>query len=486
MIGEHNQEHGTAKGGMGRRLGALANGLSARLLILTALFVMLAEVLIFLPSIGNYRNVWLQNHVSIAEAASIVFLDGGPSMLTDEARESLLRTSRAISIEVKREGEISIIALGGVPDVVFEIIDLDQAASFSSISSALTMMTASPDQQYRVISTMLSGQGTTQIVQRVEHIQRALWVYARNVLILSLIISIITAGLVYLALYQLIVRPIIRISGNMDAFSKAPENASLVYQPSGRQDEIGVAENRLASFQKELRQTLRQRERLAQLGMAVSKINHDMRNILASAQLFSDRLMTLPDPTVQRFTPKVIRTIDRAVDYTKAVLDYGKAVEAMPQPDTIALHAVAEEVAEMLGLDSADNAIAWRNRVPKDFSLHADPEQIFRVLLNLCRNAVQALMEMGDTQRQAELTVSAEKQGDLLMVRVSDNGPGIPDHVAEHIFDAFQGSTRTDGSGLGMTIAAELIGAHGGTMGIEMTSPAGTVFLITLHDVQAA
>ena len=99
---------------------------------------------------------------------------------------------------------------------------------------------------------------------------------------------------------------------------------------TGRGDEIGVAERELASMQRQLSSLLAQKNRLAQLGMAVSKINHDLRNMLANAQLISDRLVAIPDPTVQRFVPKLIASLDRAIQFCNASLQFGGSQKRPP------------------------------------------------------------------------------------------------------------------------------------------------------------
>jgi signal transduction histidine kinase len=360
-----------------------------------------------------------------------------------------------------------------------QVVDLDNTTVFNSITGAITMLMGNPNDHYRVYGTMRSSTALMELVQELRPIQSAMWVYARNVAILSLLISVFTAAFVYLALYRLIVLPIIKISSNMDAFSKAPENASLVYKPGKRTDEIGLAEKRLATLQGDLQNTLRQKQRLADLGLAVSKINHDLRNILASAQLFSDRLSVLPDPVVQRLAPKLISTIDRATDYTKAVLDYGKALEAPPKRRKLLLNTVANDVADILGFENND-VIDWNNDIPLEFEADADPEQLFRILLNLCRNAQQAMVDADIPNRTKKLRVTAEQINNEVHIRVSDTGPGIPDHVREKIFKAFEGSTKSGGSGLGLAIAVELLLAHGGSVDLEKSDENGTTFHVII------
>ncbi len=457
----------------------IATGLSAKLLWLTILFIMFAEILIFVPSMANFRNVWLKNHLETAEAAVIIFQDADQMPLSNPASEHLMSTTRSVTIAFRKNNMSQLIASHGARQQIGEHIDLDKATAFSSIVSAFRMLFGDPASEYRVYGSMLAVDGQIELVQKLEHIQQAMWVYARNILFLSLLISVVAAVLVYLALYQLIVRPIIRISSNMDAFSKQPENASLIYNPSRRGDEIGIAEQRLASFQEELRHTLRQKQRLANLGLAVSKINHDLRNILASAQLFSDRLTVLPDPTVQRFAPKLIRTIDRAVEYTKSVIDYGRALESPPSRRPLMLKNLVDDVAELLGLDSNDD-IEFRNLVDEDCTIDADPEQLFRVLLNLCRNSQQAMTVASLAEQPKLLEISAELCDLDASIRVRDNGPGIAPHIRDNLFIPYNGSTKSDGSGLGMAIAKELVTAHDGMISVEKTSSAGTTFLITL------
>jgi len=111
--------------------------------------------------------------------------------------------------------------------------------------------------------------------------------YSGDLLVMSLLISGFTAALANLALHYLFVRPMRRITGNMMAFRADPENADRVIIPSMRADEIWHGRARVGRHADELASMLHQKNRLAALGLAVSKINHDLRNLLSSAQLFS-------------------------------------------------------------------------------------------------------------------------------------------------------------------------------------------------------
>ena len=200
----------------------------------------------------------------------------------------------------------------------------------------------------------------------------------------------LAAGLVYLALHYLFVRPMRRLTANLVGFHENPESAARIIVPSQRGDEIGVAERELSDMQRDLVSMLSQKSRLAALGLAVSKINHDLRNLLASSQLLSDQLASVPDPRVQRFAPKLMRSLERAIDFCQSTLSYGRAQEAEPDRRMILVEPVVTEVRESAGL-AADASITWISAIERSLSIDADPDQLFRVLLNLVRNAAQAL-----------------------------------------------------------------------------------------------
>ena len=234
-------------------------------------------------------------------------------------------------------------------------------------------------------------------------------------------------------------------------------------------------------MQMTVRGALQQRRHLADLGLAVSKINHDLRNILASAQLFTDRLGDAEDPMVKRFAPKIIGAIDRAIGYTGAVLSYGKAKEAPPRRRQLSLHQLVDDVSGILAMP-AGKPIQWENRVAADLEVDADPDQLFRVIMNVCRNAVEALAQGDDPSIVRRLWVEGERQGSVVTFRVCDNGPGVPAKAREALFKPFRGSARPGGTGLGLAIAAEIVAAHGGLITLVERPGAGAAFQIQIPD----
>ena len=235
-------------------------------------------------------------------------------------------------------------------------------------------------------------------------------------------------------------------------------------------------------MQRELASMLHQKNRLAALGLAVSKINHDLRNLLASAQLFSDQLSTLPDPkkgAALRAQP--MRALERAIAFCQSTLSYGAAQEAPPERKTIEVEPLIEEVHEALGL-GLDVPVRWIVAVERGLTVEADHDQLFRVLVNMARNAMQALEARGtrDPARD-QIRITGRREGSVVVIEVSDTGPGVSEKALVHLFQAFQGSTRSGGAGLGLAIAAELVRAHGGDIRL-VPGTIGATFSITIPD----
>lgn len=464
-------------------------GLPAKLLLLTAVFVMLAEILIFLPSIANYRIGWLNDRLTAANVAALA-AEAVPGRTVPPAlRNELVRTALVRAVAIRRGGARRLI-LPPVSEIsIDEHFDLrqpqgltvgeDLAQRISQIGDAIKVFFASDDRVIRVVG--LLGPRYDDVIEIVlpeEPLKRAMIRYGLNIVYLSIIISLLTAALVYFAISWLLVRPMMRISRNMLHFSENPEDTSRIITPSGRADEIGTAERELSHMQRQLVQLLVQKNRLAQLGLAVSKISHDLRNMLANAQLISDRLTAIPDPTVQQFAPKLIASLDRAINFCNASLRFGRAEEAEPRRELMRLRPLLDEVAEGFGLPR--ERIAWIVDVDDQLLIDADHEHLFRVLNNLTRNAVQAIESMGEA-KEGEIRVRAWRDGRKVFIEMADNGPGVPEAARTNLFRAFQASARKGGAGLGLAIASELVSAHGGKLEL-LDKGVGATFLIELPD----
>ncbi len=458
----------------------LARGLSTKLLVLTVLFVMIAEVMIYVPSVANFRNTWLLDRLGDAEIAAMSLRAAPDGMVPRELEIDLLRNIGANTLAVRTEDRRQLIALTDMPPPVDMTADFADMSPSASLGQALITLVRAESRTIRVIGRMEGGD-LIEIVMDDRPLRQAMLRYSINILTLSLIISGIAAALVYLSLHWILVRPMRRLTGNMMAFRDEPEDPSRVIKPSARRDEIGVAERELSDMQGEMQSALQQKTRLAALGLAVSKVNHDLRNILASAQLISDRMATVPDPTVQRFAPKLIATLDRAIDFCTSTLKYGSAEEAPPQRRRTLLAPLVEEVHHTLAIEYHET-IGWQNTVPRDLEIDVDPDQFLRVLVNLARNSVQALESGGSGDRSHDIiTVAARREGAAVLIEFSDTGPGIPERAKSHLFEAFRGAVRPGGTGLGLAIAAEIVNAHGGRIEL-IEGTLGARFTITIPD----
>src|SRR4029453_13515683 len=340
--------------------------------------------------------------------------------------------------------------------------DTRNITMWAAIHDAFETMLETENHAIRVVGKAPGAAQFTEVVIDEGPLRKAMYRFSRNVLIVSLLIAGIVSALVYLALHYLFVRPMRRITANIVGFHDNPENPARIISPKPRGDEIGVGERELSDMQRDLVSTLHQKSRLAALGLAVSKINHDLRNLLASAQLISDQLATVPEPRVQRFAPKLVRSLERAIDFCQSTLSYGRAQEAAPDRRRVPLDPVINEVRESIGL-AANTSITWVSHLERGLTVDADPDQLFRILLNLARNAVQALEQRSaDEATISQIRIAGKREGSVTIIEVSDSGPGVPERGREPLFEAFQSSARRGGTGLGLAIAAELVRAHGG------------------------
>ena len=373
------------------------------------------------------------------------------------------------------------LAVDDMPPTVAATYDMRTVYVFDAIVDAFTTMLDTKNDVIRVVGPAPMGGEYIDLVMDEPPLRKAMLRYSADIMFLSLVISGITAALVYLALLYMFVRPMRRVTANMIAFRADPENSDRVIAPSARNDEIGTAERELATMQIELASMLHQKNRLASLGLAVAKINHDLRNLLASAQLFSERLAKIPDPGVQRFAPKLVHALERAIAFCQSTLSYGRLQEPPPDRRPILLEPLVEEVHETLGL-GPDAPIRWISAVERGLVVEADYDQLFRILLNLSRNAVGA-MESRETRDlgRDQIRITGRREGAVVVIEVSDTGPGFSEKARAHLFEAFQGSTRTGGTGLGLAIAAELVRAHGGDIRL-VEGTIGATLRLTIPD----
>jgi signal transduction histidine kinase len=456
-------------------------GLSGKLLVLTVLFVMIAEVLIYVPSVANYRLNWLSDRLSDAYTAALVFETAPSGMVPESTAKQILESIGARAVALKMGQQRRLLAVSDMPQAVNQDIDMRDMTWYRAIIDAFDTLRCADGDVMRVVGPAPMGGEFVEIVLDEAPLRKAMVDFSIRILILSLIISAITAALVYLTLHILLVRPMRHMTANMVAFRAEPENPARIIAASARTDEIGTAERELAAMQLDLANMLQQKSHLAALGLAVSKINHDLRNLLSSAQLFSERLAKISDPHVQRFAPKLMLALERAIAFCQSTLSYGRVQEPPPVRRLVALEPLVEDVRETLGLDGGAS-VRWISAVERGLMVDADPDQLFRILLNLARNAVQALegRDAKDPGRD-QVRITGRREGAVAVIEVSDTGPGLPERARAHLFEAFQGSTRTGSVGLGLAIVAELVRAHGGDIRL-VEGTIGATFRLSIPD----
>ncbi len=452
--------------------------LSGRFLLLTIIFVMLAEVLIFVPSVARFREDYLQQRLELAQLASLALLATPDNMVTPELADELLKNAEVLNIVLRRNERRELILSSPLNEPVMETYDLRAASPYELIRDALATLFINEEEVIRIIGRPVKGAGIEiETTLRVMPLREAMLAYGRNIFLISLLISIISSAMLFVAVRFVLVRPIRRLVTNMMDYQQAPEDATRVIAPQSRVVELRAAEDTLHDLQTQLTANLKQKERLAQLGEAVAKISHDLRNILTTTQLLTDRIEMSEDPTVARIAPKLVNSVDRAINLCEQTLTFGKAEEAAPKPERFKLADLVDEIIDSENLRDNAEAVTFRCEFAPDFRLEADREQMFRVLINLVRNARQAMVA---SHGSGEICVRAERTPSGAEIKLCDTGPGLPNAAKEKLFQPFQGSVRKGGTGLGLAIAAELVRGHGGTLELAETSESGTCFRIYL------
>lgn len=454
---------------------SMKESLSARLLITTILSVLIVEILIYVPSIANFRINWLEQKIAEADIAILV-VEAAPDYLVGRVLSNeLLESTQNYSI-VRRFSEDDQRALMVVDEYeISERFDLRDISWLSSIRDALDTMFNMNRAGYLIeVTGMAAGEGNGDIiiVFDEELLCSDMLTYSLNIAYLSIIISLFVATFLYYNLSSLLVRPVKEITENMIAFRRAPEDMTRKFSPDNREDEIGVVMREMVTMQDDIRKALNQQNHLAKLGGAISNINHDLRNMLSSAQLVSDHLSTIDNPVVQQLAPRFVKAIDRAIRLCEHTLEYGGSQTEELHLRTFDLHNLVEDVTTSLGLFD-QSKITLHNNVKKGQKLTADNDQIFRVLMNICRNAVQAIGESGN------ITVFSDQSDDQIKIDISDDALGIPEKIKENLFQPFKTGSR-GGTGLGLAISKEIVAAHGGTLELLESSPKGSTFRIIL------
>jgi signal transduction histidine kinase len=454
-------------------------GLSGRLLLATALVVVLANVLIVPALLANREQEWLRDRVAAGELASFVVEAAPEGKVTQRLTDQILRSAGVISVAIQAEGVRRVVlAAPRLPRTPY-LIDLRAQDPLSVLSSPLETLLGGGDQIVRVIDRpRYRSDDFVEILTPDGPLRAILLANLGELLIGALFTSAMAGGLVYLFLNFFLVRPIQRITRSMERFRADPEDPAARLPPSGRADEVGRAEVELDRMQADLRAALASRARLAALGEAVAKINHEMRNMLTSAQIASERLAASGDPVVARTLPRLERALDRAVTLATNVLAFGRSEEPTPAPALTPLRAAVEAAAEDANLAVARMRLSAA--IDDAAGVYADPDQLHRILINLFRNAREAMDADKERPEEGVISVDYRLEEGFCVIRLADVGPGLPERARANLFQPFLGSARRGGAGLGLAISRELAQVNGGDLMLVETGPAGTVFELRL------
>jgi hypothetical protein len=461
-------------------VGSFFSGLRGRLLLLTAGLVLLAELIILTPLVASYRDGWLRERASAAQIAALAVEAAPDGRVSDGLSRELLAQAQVVSVAVSG-ADFRELILAPSLEITGELVTIDMRgeADAESVIGAFGHIFAPSGRFLRIlVIPSMTNDLEMEIIVPEDALRSDLIAFSRFILSVSLLISAIVGALVYFSIYRLVVRPIEGLTRAVIRFADAPEAGDIVFRP-GRSVEMRRAYDALQIMRKAVETSFRQKKRLADLGEAVAKINHDLRNSLAAAKIVSEGLSHSEDPGVRRSAPRLERAIERAIGLAETTLRYGKAAPPEPALATVNIVPTIEEAAADAIAGWGD--ILWRFDAPEAVYAVADAEHVHRIIGNLVRNAARAVTSDASGGRGlAEIRCRAVLESDRVVVELSDNGPGIPPRILERLFQPFSPTASRDGVGLGLAIARELARGMRGELELAHSGPAGAVFVLTL------
>ena len=296
---------------------------------------------------------------------------------------------------------------------------------------------------------------------------------------LSLGISLLFVIVVMMILFfftarKSIVKPINHIINRMRRFSSDPVNVTTILIASDRKDEIGILQRELTRMQVTLRVMLKRHQHLASLGASVAKVNHDLKGVLSAVMVMGESMSESSDPLIRRKMPLFISSLERSISLCSRILVYVGQSKQPTYSSRVNVSLLLVEVRatiKALVQDKAD--IIIEDRHEGELLIEGDKEELQRSLENLLRNAIEAGADL--------ILINTDISEKSVYIAIKDNGPGLPKKIKDNLFTPFlSGSPEKGGSGLGLSIAHELIAQHSGELTLINTDTKGTEFRIWL------
>jgi len=452
-------------------MGQMRHSLAFRLLWLVILFMLGLATLLYVPAMAEFRKGYLEERLIAAQTAALALEEVPDGAVSPALEREILDSAKIRAVIIYTQDSRQLILRSEMPATLSARYDIRDLSFIEMNKDAIAALVRDGHGVIQVRGHSISPRhDMVEIVMDEAYVYDAMTAYSRTITLGLLLIAAATSMLIYLTLLLFVVRPMQNMKDTIARFRREPHTAANT-TTTDRKDEIGLVEHELLRMQNELRMALRQKENLANLGMAISKINHDLRNILATARLSADRIARIDDPTAQRVAHRLTNAVDRAIKLCERTMEHGRAEEPLPITSNFALKPLVNEVLAELG--TVYSAGIKTNVMIHDAeSLNADPDQVWRVIMNICRNAMEAMGEEGT------LNVTAEKTNGTVAIRIQDTARGIPEDVQKHLFKPFAGGARISGTGLGLTIVKELAQANKGDITLEKTDASGSVFCI--------
>ncbi len=466
--------------GLWRRVREFANSLAGRLLAITAATVLAGEALIFALALAEFHEDWLRERMNLAQVAALA-LEVSPDLEIAESLEYELLTNAGVQrAALQREGERVLLLedLQAAPPGEFVTYDYTAADGVQRFLWAFESFFAPPGRTLRVMARPRFESGEfIEIVLTEAPLKHEMTVFANNFIRTSMLILLFAGALVYTSLTIAFVKPMHDLTEAIERFRDRPEDVSIAFPRSRRRDEIGRAQRAAADMAEQVRNALRQKERLAALGAAVARIGHDLRNMLSTAQLVADRLGKSGDEEVRRLAARLEKTVDRAAGLASSTLKYGRADEKAPDLQRLDLATVsADAAADAL---AGYEAVRYREDIEPGLGCIADPEHMHRILVNLMRNAAQAMA--AHPRADKTLLLRGARIGGRCEIEIIDHGPGVRADLRARLFEPFvSAAPEAGGTGLGLAISRELTRAMGGELTLTRTGAEGTTFKIEL------